>query len=183
MLFRSSGDAYCARLIDKETTFYLVVDGMGKGLSASLTAMIMTSFVNHIIDKMLALDSFDLSVLIHETMEYIKPILSDEEALALDYILVDNQENMLYYAKFAMPALLMENKNKELIRLKSNNSPLSKWQDTFNIGSYDISEIIKFLMYTDGIVENETIYEKKPYSEYIEEDFLKAFTKDRKSVV
>ncbi len=173
-----SGDAYCARLIDKETTFYLVVDGMGKGLSASLTAMIMTSFVNHIIDKMLALDSFDLSVLIHETMEYIKPILLDEEALALDYILVDNQENMLYYAKFAMPALLMENKNKELIRLKSNNSPLSKWQDTFNIGSYDISEIIKFLMYTDGIVENETIYEKKPYSEYIEEDFLKAFTKE-----
>ena len=43
-----SGDAYCARRIDKSSTFYLMVDGMGKGLSASLTAMIMTSFVNHI---------------------------------------------------------------------------------------------------------------------------------------
>ena len=35
-----SGDAYTARRIDNHRTFYLIVDGMGKGLSASLTAMI-----------------------------------------------------------------------------------------------------------------------------------------------
>jgi len=48
-----SGDAYTARRIDINRTFYLIVDGMGKGLSASLTAMLMTSFINHIIDQMI----------------------------------------------------------------------------------------------------------------------------------
>ncbi|MFT5659828.1 MAG: CheY-like chemotaxis protein [Sulfurimonas sp.] len=173
-----SGDAYCARRIDEHSTFYLMVDGMGKGLSASLTAMIMTSFVNHMIDKMIVLDSFDLAILVHETMEYIKPVLLDEEAISIDYIHINDEEKILYYAKFAMPVLLMENNDSELVRVKSNNSPLSKWQDTFNIDSYDISEIKKFLIYSDGIVENETIHDSKPYSDFIENDFLHSFTRE-----
>ena len=173
-----SGDAYCVRRIDKNTTFYMMLDGMGKGISASLTAMIMTSFVNHIVDKMIAMDSFELSVVVYESMEYIKPVLLDEEALSIDYIMINNDDNILYYAKFAMPVLLMENYNSELIRLKSNNSSLSKWQHTFNIDSYDISEVKKFLIYTDGIVENETIYDARPYSDFLEEDFVNSFTRE-----
>ncbi len=173
-----SGDAYSARIIDEHSTFYLMIDGMGKGLSASLTAMIMASFANHIFDKMLFLDSFDLSILIHETIEYIKPILLEEEALAIDYIVINSEENMLYYAKFAMPVLLMEDKNREIVRLKSNNPPLCKWQDTFNIDAYDISDITKFLIYSDGIVENSTIYDDKLYSSFIEYDFLHSFTRE-----
>ena len=173
-----SGDAYSARKIDQHNTFYLMVDGMGKGLSASLTAMIVTSFVNHMLDKMLALDSFDLGILINETMEYIKPVLLDEEAVAIDFIVISYDESMLYYSKFAMPVLLMENKNKEIVKLKSNNPPLCKWQSTFNVSSYDISDITKFLIYSDGIVENETIHDDKLYSSFIEKDFLNSFTKE-----
>jgi len=172
-----SGDAYSARIIDEDTTFYLMVDGMGKGLSASLSAMLMTSFTNHIIDKMIFLDAFDFSILIHETMEYIKPILLEEEALAIDYILINKDEEMIYYSKFAMPVLLMENKDGDIIKIKSNNPPLSKWQPTFNVGSHDIRDIRKFLIYTDGIPENDTIYKGKLYADFIEEDFKKSFTK------
>ena len=173
-----SGDAYCARCTSKSVSFYLMVDGMGKGLSASLTAMIMTSFVNHLIDRMLETDSFDLAVLIDESMKYIKPVLLEEESLSLDYVVIDDIEMQLYYAKFSMPVLLMEDDNNEIVRLKSNNPPLSKWQDTFNIDSYDISKISKFLIYSDGIVENETIHQERPYSDFIEEDFLNSFTRE-----
>ena len=172
-----SGDAYSARIIDKDTTFYLMVDGMGKGLSASLSAMLITAFTNHIIDKMIFLDAFDFSILIHETMEYIKPILLEEEALAIDYILINKDEDMVYYSKFAMPVLLMENKDGDIIKIKSNNPPLSKWQPTFNIGSHDIGDIRKFLIYTDGIPENDTIYKGKPYADFIENDLKNSFTK------
>jgi len=172
-----SGDAYSARIIDKDTTFYLMVDGMGKGLSASLSAMLITAFTNHIIDKMIFLDAFDFSILIHETMEYIKPILLEEEALAIDYILINKDEDMVYYSKFAMPVLLMENKDGDIIKIKSNNPPLSKWQPTFNVGSHDIRDIRKFLIYTDGIPENDTIYKDKPYADFIENDFKNSFTK------
>ncbi|MEA2100514.1 MAG: response regulator [Campylobacterota bacterium] len=173
-----SGDAYSARRIDEHITFYLMVDGMGKGLSASLTAMIMTSFVNHLIDKMLATEHFDFSILINESMEFIKPTLLDEESLSIDFILMDYEDNRLCYSKFAMPALLMQNNKNEIVKLKSNNPPLCKWQPTFNIDTIDISEITKFLIYSDGIVENTSKYDDNLYISYIEEDFLNAFTKE-----
>jgi len=172
-----SGDAYSARRIDEYRTFYLIVDGMGKGLSASLTAMIMTSFINHIIDKMIEFDSFSFDILIRESMDYIKPILLDEEALAIDYIFFDSTYNKLHYAKFAMPASLLQNSN-EIIKLRSNNPPLSKWQENFKVDEYDISNIDKFLFFSDGIVENSMKDSDKPYSSQIESDFKNSFSKE-----
>lgn len=173
-----SGDAYSARHIDDENTLYMLVDGMGKGLSASLTAMIFISFANHIVDKMLFLDSFDLGVLISETMDYIKPVLLEEESLSLDYVLLNHAEDTLYYSKFSMPPFIIQKQDNSIIKIKSNNPPLSKYSPTFNIDSYDISGFSKFLMYSDGIVENETIFDNKPYSEFIEDDFIKSFTRE-----
>jgi CheY-like chemotaxis protein len=175
-----SGDAYCARKIDENNTFYLMVDGMGKGLSASLTAMIMTSFTNHIFDKMTSFEDnyFDLSLIIHEAMVYIKPILLEEEALAIDFIHIDSRDEIMYYAKFAMPVLLMQDLDNKIHRVKSNNPPLCKWSDTFNVDSVDISKMSKFLIYSDGIVENETIYDNKPYADFIEDDLLNSFTRE-----
>jgi len=172
-----SGDAYTARKINEFQTVYLVLDGMGKGLSASLTAMIMTSFTNHIIDKMLQHNHFDLYLLIFETLHYIQNTLLADEALAIDYILIDDENNLMSYAKFAMPVLLMQNNKDEIIRLKSNNPPMSKYQNDFKVSNYDISDIKKFLFYSDGIVENETIHKNKPYSKFIEEDFKNSFTR------
>jgi len=172
-----SGDAYSARKIDEFQTFYLIVDGMGKGLSASLSAMIMTSFVNHILDKMLETDHFDLYILIHETLKYIQKILLDEESLSIDYIVIDNTDSMIYYSKFSMPVTLMQNSKDEIIRLKSNNGSMNRYQDDFIISSYDISDIDKFLFYSDGIVENDTLHDNRPYSDFIEEDFKNSLTK------
>jgi CheY-like chemotaxis protein len=173
-----SGDAYSARRIDAHRTFYLIVDGMGKGLSASLTTMIMTSFVNHIIDKMIEHESFSLDILIKESIDYIKPILLDEEALAVDYILFDHHYNRLHYAKFAMPVFLLQDKSNTIIKLKSNNPPLSKWQETYNVDEYDIKNVDKFLFYSDGIVENSVKDENATYANYIVEDFKNSFTRE-----
>ena len=173
-----SGDAYTARRIDEYRTFYLIVDGMGKGLSASLTAMIMTSFINHLIDRMKEYDSFSLDILIKESIGYIKPILLDEEAVAVDYILFDTAYNTLSYSKFAMPAILMQNNQGEVVKLKSNNPPLSKWQSDYKINEHNVKDIDKFLFYSDGIVENMTKSKDTLYGEFIEEDFISSFTRE-----
>ena len=172
-----SGDAYTTRKIDNFRTFYFIIDGMGKGLSASLTAMIMASFTNHIIDKMIENDHFDLYLLVFEALNYIQKILLEEEVLAIDYIIIDDENATINYAKFAMPVSLMQNSKSEILRLQSNNPPISRYQDDFKISSYDISDIDKFLFYSDGIVENSTIYENKTYAEFIEEDFKHSFTR------
>jgi len=173
-----SGDAYTARRIDINRTFYLIVDGMGKGLSASLTAMLMTSFINHIIDQMIEFDSFSLDILVKESMSYIKPILLEEEVLAIDYILFDTAYNNLQYAKFAMPASLMQDKLQNIIKLKSNNPPLSKYQKNYSIDEYNIKNIEKFLFFSDGIVENITSDNATTYADYIENDFKQSFTRE-----
>ncbi|WP_457747626.1 SpoIIE family protein phosphatase [Sulfurimonas sp.] len=173
-----SGDAYTARRIDNHQTFYLIVDGMGKGLSASLSAMMMTSFINYRIDKMIEFDNFSLEMLIKESMEFIQPILLDEEALSIDYIIFDAHYKELHFAKFAMPPFLIEAANGDIIKIKSNNMPMSKWQNEFNVEKYNVEGIEKFLFYSDGIVENSTKEKDKIYAEFVEEDFKASFTRE-----
>jgi hypothetical protein len=173
-----SGDAYSARRIDEHRTFYLLVDGMGKAVSASFTAVVMTTFVNHLVDKMIENESFSLDILIQESMEYIKPILLDEEVLAIDYICFDSYFQILEYAKFAMPPFLLQDKNDNIIKIKSNNIPMSRWQKSYKIDRMDVTEIDKYLFYSDGIVENKTEDATSTYAVFIEEDFKTSFTRE-----
>lgn len=173
-----SGDTYSARRIDEYRTFYLLVDGMGKGISASFTTVIITSFINHLIDKMIAHESFSLDIIIRESMEFIRPILLDDEVLAIDYICFDDKYRVLEYAKFAMPPFLLQDKQDNITRIKSNNAPLSKWQSEYTIDRCDIKNIEKFLFYSDGIVENSTDCEGLPYAAFIEDDFRGSFTRE-----
>ena len=172
-----SGDAYSVRKVDDTRTFYLLVDGMGKGLSASLTSMIMASFVNHLVDKMIKYESFSLDILLQESMEYIQPILLEEESLSIDYILFDHYFKKLHYAKFAMPPFLLQTKDVQVEKIKSNNPPLSKWTSSYKINEHDIKSINKFLFYSDGLVENNLKNSKLTYASRIEEDFKNSFTK------
>jgi len=173
-----SGDSYSVRRINEYEAFYLIVDGMGKGLSASLTSMLITSFINHTIDIMGKENNFDFYEIIDLSLEYIKPILLSEEALAIDYISIDYNKSKMQYAKFAMPSTLMQTANNEIIELKSNNSPISKYMKKFRVSTYNISDIIKFLIYSDGIVENSTTLENKPYLNFIQKDFLNSFSRE-----
>jgi hypothetical protein len=173
-----SGDAYSARRINEHVTFYLLVDGMGKGVSASFTAVAMTTFINHLVDKMIEHESFSLEILIQESMDYIKPILLDEEVLAIDYICFDSYYKVLEYAKFAMPPFLLQDRDNNIIKIKSNNPSLSKWQKSYKVDRKDVSDIQKYLFYSDGIVENSTDADGLTYAAFIQEDFKYSFTRE-----
>ncbi|MFA7500071.1 MAG: fused response regulator/phosphatase, partial [Sulfurimonas sp.] len=171
-----SGDAYSARRIDTFKTFYFIADGMGKGLSASLSSMIITTFVNYLIDKMGS--SFNLREIVDSAIDYIKPILLDEETLSLDFILLDYKNFTMQYAKFSMPPSLIHSSKDKIIPIKSNNPPLSKYTTNFLVSTRDISGSVKFLFYSDGVVENSLRVGNEIYANYIKDDFLSSFTKD-----
>ena len=170
-----SGDAYSARSLGDGKTFYFIVDGMGKGISASLSSILITSFLNYLIDNT---KFFDLYKIIEDSIEYIKPILLETETLSIDYILLDSKSHLMTYATFAMPALLLENEQGGIERINSNNYPISKYINEFNIDTCDIANINKFLFYSDGIVENATRFDGKLYNEFIEEDFANSYTRE-----
>lgn len=48
-----SGDSYLIRKISEDEYFVFLVDGMGKGISASVSAMLCSSFVNYYINQQL----------------------------------------------------------------------------------------------------------------------------------
>ena len=173
-----SGDAYSARRIDEHKTFYLLVDGMGKGLSAAFTAVTMTTFVNHLIDQMVKYDSFSLDIVVQESMKYIQPILVEEEVLAIDYVCFDSYFKELSYAKFAMPNILLQDKDGTVIRKKSNNPPMNKWQKSYNIDRIDVTNIEKYLFFSDGVVENFIKDANQTYAVFVEEDFKNSFTRE-----
>ncbi|MDX9756869.1 MAG: response regulator [Sulfurimonas sp.] len=171
-----SGDSYSARKINEDVVFYFIVDGMGKGLSASLSSMLMTAYINHMVDKMHA--NFDIKDLIDLSLEYIKPILLDDEAISIDFIIINHKSVTMEYAKFAMPPSLLQSIDNTITKIKSNNPPLSKYTTAFTVSNIDISKTIKFLFYSDGVVENSVRYDNKLYMDFIEEDFSSSFTKD-----
>lgn len=169
-----SGDAYSARRVDKNRTFCLVVDGMGKGLSASLSAMLLTTFINHLVDTI----AFDLHEIIERSIRYISPILLDEEAMSVDFILLDCSINAMMYAKFSMPASLVQTDDNQVVKIKSNNPPLSKYTQDFTISVYDTQKVVKFLFFSDRMVENSTKDGENLYLDSIENDFLTSLTKE-----
>ncbi len=171
-----SGDAYSAREITEDIQLFFIIDGMGKGLSASLSSMLFTAYINHIVDKIK--HDFTLTNLIESALDYIKPILLEDEAISADFIVIDYKSTTMHYSKFAMPSSLLESTSKEIIYIKSNNPPISKYIKTFEISKMDIEQITKFLFYSDGIVENSTRNRQTLYADYIKDDFLSSFTKD-----
>jgi serine phosphatase RsbU (regulator of sigma subunit) len=168
-----SGDAYSARKLNENQMFFMIADGMGKGLSASLSAMLLTSYVNHLIDTK---KPVDFKKLIDSAIAYISVLLVDYEVICADFILIDFSNKLLKYAKFSMPASLLMQNDAEVIRLKSNNPPISPYTDKIEINTCDISEASKFLFFSDGIVENSTFVEDESYGDYIEEDFSSSLT-------
>ena len=173
-----SGDSYSVRRIGP-VNFYLLVDAMGKGVSASTTAMLLTSFVNYTLDRMLAEQRpFSLDEVLSKMLHYIQPILLDDEILSAHFIAMDSVSHSMRYCTFSMPAILMMDTDGTVSRLPSNNPPIDKYMTDFRINSVENKTINKILIYSDGLNENHVKGSDRLYGEFIEEDFKMALTRD-----
>ena len=172
-----SGDAYSIRALDENQILFLVVDGMGKGLSASLSAMLFTSFVNYRIDEFqTSRQAFNLKLLIEESIHFIQKILLEEEVLSAEFIVYDKCQERLTYALYSMPELLLMQKDGSVKTIKSNNAPINKYLNQVKINELSLEAVDKLLFASDGLVENRT--KKGLYAQYIIEDFKQASTRE-----
>lgn len=173
-----SGDSYSARKLSDGKALFFMVDGMGKGVSASVSAMMSVSFINHLIDKVIQKKLvLDLQKLIHNALLYVQGILLEEEILSIVFFYINPEEQYFEYASFSMPSILMMNQRNEVTALKSNNPPMNKYINTFKVNKIIYQEISKILIYSDGLVEN-SLKEEGTYAKYIKEDFKDAMTRE-----
>jgi CheY-like chemotaxis protein len=92
-----SGDSYLTFQIDDNRFFISIVDGMGKGVSASLSSILTVSFINYSISKSLEFNDFNFDRLVADTIHYVKSILLDEEALSFAMVEIDIDKKEIKY--------------------------------------------------------------------------------------
>jgi len=166
-----SGDEFLIREITPSQYFIFVVDGMGKGIPASISAMLCASFVNYMITSHKKEDkSISLRDIISEFIKFMAPNLFDEEIISAHFLCFMQETQELSYASFSMPSLLTI-QNEKLIKIKSNNPPISKFISDFHIDKISLSVVDKMLIYTDGINENFLDNQNEVYEKYLLEDF------------
>lgn len=174
-----SGDVYSARVLPNGIDFFLLVDGMGKGISAAMSAMLATAFVNHHIDNAIRYKSrFSLQECIEKTVIHMQELLLEDEILSITFATIDTLNNTMEYASFSMPAILLMSEDNTLKRLSSNNTPLNAYYNPIKITQVELNLIKKILIYSDGIPENSVGLGNETYESYIEEDFKNSMTRE-----
>ncbi len=98
-----SGDIYSIRRLEDGTVFIFLADSMGKGLSASVTSILTTAYMNHIIDTDGKDVTSKLSRIIDVFCKYINGILLDDEILSICFMKIDFVNETLEYSSFSSP--------------------------------------------------------------------------------
>ncbi len=164
-----SGDSYSMRRLSQQRSLCFIIDGMGKGVSASVTAMMCCACINHLIDT--GIDN-SLEEILLQLIKFINPNLLDDEIISATFLLFDKEQERLYYALFAMPALLYTTtKSNEVLKIKSNNPPLTSYLNKVQIDEISTRDIVKLLCYSDGLNENTLKGGDGVYAQKLPEDF------------
>lgn len=166
------GDSYSIRKTDDGKIVFFLVDAMGKGVSASLTATSSTTLLNYIFDQMQRQKDFKFRRWIKRYIGHMKQELLDNEMLAIFFGSYSRKKRKFTYASFGMPAFLTVSEDNQFAKIKSNNMPINKYTDEFNVSSTNVKNVRKALFYSDGLcescMENGDFYREKMYKDFHE---------------
>lgn len=169
-----SGDSYSIRRASDGSLFLFIIDAMGKGVSASITSVLSTSYLNDILDRSLITREFNFRSCIDSYMRFIRNQLLDEEIVSVIFIHLSATETSLDVASFSMPPLLLLDNENRVCRINSNNPPISKHPHNYAISRHQLDHIRGILVYSDGL--NEAITSDGGlYCEQLESDFATSF--------
>lgn len=166
-----SGDSYSARMIGDGRVVLFVIDGMGKGLSASIATTLSIAFLNHLVDEVLKSGSFCIEKLVADYMQFIQKELLEEEVISVGFYDFDFIQGNLNYITLGMPSMLIVDSSHSIMRIKSSAPPLMKYSPAPKARTLSIDTIEKVLLYSDGLNEA-TIDETHLYGEILSEHFL-----------
>ncbi|NPA55749.1 MAG: SpoIIE family protein phosphatase, partial [Epsilonproteobacteria bacterium] len=155
-----SGDSYSTLEIGDGKFLISVVDGMGKGVSASLSSVLTVSFINYAIFEALENKCFCFENLVQDTFNYASSIMLDDEALSFGMLELDLNKNVIKYVNVGLPPFYLLNDG-EVVKLRPNNRPLLQTTTNYTIDVYK-DGFDTLLVASDGLFESED-EEGKPY--------------------
>jgi CheY-like chemotaxis protein/anti-sigma regulatory factor (Ser/Thr protein kinase) len=171
-----SGDTYSIhRFSNNSKLFFFIIDAMGKGISASVSTLVSTSFINYYFDK--NQENFDFEKLIETYIDFIRFEILEDEIISALFGVFDVDKDTMEIVNFSMPPVIGLTNSGEVKKLSTTNLPITAYTEDFKINRVDISNISKVMFYSDGLTEN-TTKDNVQYLNYIEEDFKNASTKN-----
>jgi len=172
-----SGDTYSIHNFKENGKFFFfIIDAMGKGISASVSTFVSTSFINYYFYK--TKDNFDFRGLIEAYIEFIRFELLEEEIISALFGVFNINSNSMEISNFSMPPVIGLTESGEVKKLSTTNLPITQYSDTFIVDKVDISNIRKVMLYSDGLTENMTTDEVQ-YLNYVEDDFKNSSSKNQ----
>lgn len=169
------GDGYSVRRLFDGRQLIFLVDAMGSGMSASLTAMLTTSFINYQVDHLHLWRSFTLQALLGRFQEYLSSVLLEEEVLSCGFLLVDLEREVIETALFALPPVLLRMLDGTVKRVPGGNPPLASYPTPVRLGSISLRDAANLLVMTDGVTDA-LLRKGGCYREVLEQDFRAAPT-------
>jgi two-component system, HptB-dependent secretion and biofilm response regulator len=164
------GDGYSVRTLFDGRQLIFVVDAMGSGMSASLTAMMVTSFFNYQIENLYLWETFTLQIFIKRFQEYLSGMLLEEEVLSCGFLLVDLIKEEVETALFALPPLLLRKMDGTVQCICGKNPPLGIYLRDAKISTLSLSKVADLLILTDGVTDA-PLLNGGSYREELENDF------------
>ncbi|MBP1680287.1 MAG: response regulator receiver domain protein [Proteobacteria bacterium] len=166
-----SGDTYSLRKTNDGRLVGFIADAMGKGLSAAMSAMAITRFLNYFFDELEEEEGFVFDVWINKTLKFLQKNLFDEEIMSIVLVEYDIHKSVVKYASCGMPAFFIISEKGEVQSIRSNNPPLSIFTDKVRVNTLPSVPIAKMLCYSDGLSES-MISGGKFYASCLKEDFI-----------
>ena len=164
------GDGYTVRRLFDGRLMVFVVDAMGSGLSASLSALLATSFCNYQVDHLHQWQNFNLLLFLTRFQEYLGGILLEEEAISCGFLLVDLAAGELEMAMFGLPPMLVRGLDGEVLRIVGANPPLCIYSDDVVFTTLPLAGVADLMVMTDGFTDA-ALHAGGSYRERLEEDF------------
>lgn len=166
-----SGDTYSLRKTKEGRLVGFIADAMGKGISAAVSAMALTRFLNYFFDEMEEEgDGFDFEVWTHKMLKFLQKNLFGEEIISVLLMEFDIRHSLVRYASCGMPAFLVQTQSGEILSMKSNNPPLACYSKNIHIKTLISTQVQKILCYSDGLSES-FMSDGRPYGTLLKEDF------------
>lgn len=148
-----SGDFYSVRLIDSGIVLIILMDAMGKGLSAFVSSAIITAFLNSEIDKLKDEKKFNISNLINRLEYFIISQLAEDESVCLSLLLMDLNTERIQVLNCGMPPIFMISQDGQINKIFQDYIPIVKKTNLAIKNEFSIQGISKILMMSDGVYE------------------------------
>ncbi len=149
------GDAYMVRRLDSGDLLLFLVDAMGSGLSASLTAVSATSCLNFLVDLYERENRFVFHRLVDCFLAHCRTLLLDDEVISFGFIHVQQSTLQGTCALFALPPLQIIADDGTVSAIRGVNPPVTNLSDNWKLQRIDLSTAQGIVIHSDGVTDAE----------------------------